>query len=66
MDEVARYNRERWDALVAADALFTRPYLNLTPETARARLDSEGRLPDVTGWQVLCLAGGGGQQSVAF
>jgi SAM-dependent methyltransferase len=66
MDEVARYNRERWDALVAADALFTRPDVNLTPETARARLDSEGRLPDVTGWQVLCLAGGGGQQSVAF
>lgn len=66
MDDVARYNRERWNALARANALFTRPYLDLTAEAARERLDSEGRLPDVSGWRVLCLAGGGGQQSVAF
>jgi len=66
MDDVARYNRERWNAMVKANALFTRPYLNLTRETARERGDPEGRLPDVAGWRVLCLAGGGGQQSVAF
>lgn len=66
MDEVAQYNRARWEALVQADALFTRPYLDLTPETARGRLDPTGRLPEVAGWRVLCLAGGGGQQSAAF
>jgi SAM-dependent methyltransferase len=66
MDSVADYNRKRWDALVGADALFTRPYLNLDPEAARERLDPEGRLGDVRAKRVLCLAGGGGQQSVAF
>lgn len=66
MDEVARYNRERWDALVQANALFTRPYLSLTAESARARLDPEGRLGDVSGKPVLCLASGGGQQSALF
>lgn len=66
MDEVAAYNRERWERLVAANALFTRPYLDLTPDEARARLDPEGRMPDVRGRRVLCLASGGGQQSAAF
>lgn len=66
MDEVAKYNRARWEGLVEANALFTRPYLDLTPDAARARLDPEGRLPDVRGQRVLCLASGGGQQSVAF
>jgi SAM-dependent methyltransferase len=66
VDDIAWYNRERWDALVKANALFTRLSLQLTRETARERIDPEGRLPDVAGWRVLCLAGGGGQQAVAF
>jgi len=66
MDEVARYNRERWRALVEADALFTRPALDLDPASARERVDPEGRLGSVEGREVLCLAGGGGQQSAAF
>jgi SAM-dependent methyltransferase len=66
MDEVARYNRERWKALVDADALFTRPALNLDPDSARERIDPEGRLGSVAGQDVLCLACGGGQQSAAF
>lgn len=65
-DEIAKYNRERWKALVAADALFTRPALSLDPASAREMLDPEGRLGDVEGKDVLCLAGGGGQQSAAF
>lgn len=66
MDEVARYNIERWQALVEADALFTRPALDLTPTSAREKVDAEGLLGDLAGKEVLCLAGGGGQQSAAF
>ncbi|MAS33406.1 MAG: hypothetical protein CL610_05330 [Anaerolineaceae bacterium] len=66
MDEVRRYNIERWDALVEANALFTRPLLNLDMESARERIDRDGRLGDVRGKDVLLLASGGGQQSAAF
>lgn len=66
MDAVYNYNRERWEALVAAGALFTRPWLDLDQTTARERLDRWGVLGDLAGKEVLCLAGGGGQQSVAF
>ncbi len=66
MDEIARYNIQRWQSLADADALFTRPNLNFTPDTAREFLDAEGQLGEVAGRNVLCLAGGGGQQSAAF
>ena len=66
IDEIARYNIERWKALARANALFTRPYLNLDAASARARLDPEGWLGEIAGKDVLCLAGGGGQQSAAF
>lgn len=66
MDDIANYNRERWNALARANALFTRPALNLDPSSARQKLDPEGRLGEVAGKQVLCLASGGGQQSAAF
>jgi len=66
MDEIARYNRERWKALVDANALFTRPALSLDPASARGMVDTEGRLGSVAGKDVLCLACGGGQQSAAF
>ncbi len=66
MDEIAQYNQVRWKALVEADALFTRPKLNLDADSARRMIDSDGKLGDVAGKKVLCLAGGGGQQSAAF
>lgn len=65
-DEVTKYNVERWKALVDADAVYTRPALNLDPVSAREKVDPEGTLGSVEGKDVLCLAGGGGQQSVAF
>lgn len=65
MDEVSRYNTARWEALVQANALFTRPHLDLDRESAR-RVDPDGRLGDLSGKEVLLLAGGGGQQSAAF
>lgn len=66
MDEIAKYNVERWKALAEADALFTRPALNLDIASAREMVDVEGRLGNLAGKDVLCLACGGGQQSVAF
>jgi SAM-dependent methyltransferase len=66
MDEIARYNQARWKALAAADALFTRPHWNLTIESAREKVDPDDLLGEVAGKSVLCLAGGGGQQSAAF
>lgn len=66
MDEVARYNIDRWETLVKANALFTRPHLELDAESARERLDPDGMFGDLQGKDVLLLAGGGGQQSAAF
>jgi ubiquinone/menaquinone biosynthesis C-methylase UbiE len=66
MDSVYRFNKERWEALVKADALFSRPWIDETKESALQRVDPAGRLGDVKEKDVLCLAGGGGQQSVAF
>lgn len=66
MDETARYNVERWRALVNANALFTRPKLNLDADSAQAMIDPKHELGVIGGKRVLCLASGGGQQSVAF
>lgn len=66
MDELASYNRERWNALVEAGVQYSLPWLDLTPALARERLDKRGWLGDVAGKDVLCLANGGGQQSAAF
>jgi ubiquinone/menaquinone biosynthesis C-methylase UbiE len=65
-DAIYRFNHDRWEALVKADALFSRPWLTETKASALHRLDPLGLLGDVAGKDVLCLAGGGGQQSVAF
>jgi SAM-dependent methyltransferase len=66
MDDIARYNLERWQALVNANALFTRPKLDLDIESARQMLASDADFGEIAGKRVLCLAGGGGQQSAAF
>jgi ubiquinone/menaquinone biosynthesis C-methylase UbiE len=66
VDEIAKYNQGRWRRLVDANAVFTRPALGLDAETARHQIDPRGRLGSVGGKRVLVLAGGGGQQSVAF
>lgn len=66
MDPVYRFNKDRWEALVKADVLFSRPWLNETKESALRRLDPSERFGSLDGKDVLCLAGGGGQQAVAF
>lgn len=69
-DDVAAVNRDRWNRLVEAGVEYARPWLDLTPDLARSRLDPHGILVryagDLTDKQVLCLAAGGGQQSAAF
>ncbi len=65
MDNIALYNIRRWQALADADALFTRPR-EFSAVAAREWLDPGNRLGDVVGQAVLCLAGGGGQQSAAL
>jgi SAM-dependent methyltransferase len=66
MDEIARYNKERWEALAAANIVFSRPALNLTRDSSREMVDPHRILGPVEGKRVLCLASGGGQQSAAF
>jgi ubiquinone/menaquinone biosynthesis C-methylase UbiE len=66
VDEIALYNRDRWDELVRAGVRYSRPYLELDSNMARQRYDRYGIIGDVRGKRVLCLAGGGGQQSAAF
>jgi ubiquinone/menaquinone biosynthesis C-methylase UbiE len=66
MDHVHRFNKDRWEALVKAGALYSRPWLSETSQSALRRLDPTGHFGDLSGKEVLCLAGGGGQQAVAF
>jgi SAM-dependent methyltransferase len=66
MDEIAKYNVERWRALVEARALYTRPLLNLDEQSAREVVDPRGWLGELEGRRVLCLASGGGRESAAF
>lgn len=66
MDEIARFNKARWEELSKAGVGYSRPWLDLDAKSARKRVDHEGLLPEIDGRDVLLLAGGGGQQSAAF
>jgi SAM-dependent methyltransferase len=66
VDEIARAARERWEELSGEGIAYSVPWLDLDAETARRRVDPEGMLGEIEGTDVLCLAGGGGQQSAAF
>lgn len=66
MDETAKYNKTRWEELAQANIKYSRPFLGLDPQSAREKVDPTGVIGDISGKDVLCLAGGGGQQSVAL
>ena len=66
MDELARYNRGRWEELARAGISYTIPYLDLDERSARELVDRDGIIGEVAGKDTLCLASGGGQQSAAF
>ena len=69
MDEIYKYNYKRWNDLVEEKALFTRPWLDLNVSKALKHLESSkfiNNINDVKDKKILCLAAGGGQQSVVF
>ncbi len=66
MDKIAEYNKERWEELAQAHVVYSRPFLDLNPDSAHKVVDPQGILCDIQGKDVLCLASGGGQQSAAF
>lgn len=71
MDELAKYNQKRWSALVAAGVSFGQPFSDFDREKALDFLDEWAEVKrlgftDFAGQNVLCLASGGGQQSVCF
>lgn len=79
-DQVLSANKEWWEKMVAEDNGFTRPWLDLDPaivkQYAQGKLKDVPKpldqmfpisiLADVGDKDVLCLAAGGGQQSVVF
>ena len=65
-EPVSRVNRERWNALATANVEYSRPFLDYTPEMATSYVYRHGTLKNVDGQHVLCLASGGGQDSVAL
>lgn len=66
MDVIFTNNRKRWNALANANVEWSRPFLDFTRQQASDYVFRYGILKEVAGWKVLCLAGGGGQDSVAF
>jgi len=66
MDDIARTNRERWNALARANVQYSQPFLDFTTEQAEAYIFRHGVIKDVKGKRVLCLASGGGQDSAAL
>ncbi len=66
MDDIAQTNRQRWNALARANVEYSQPFLDFTVEQAAQYVYRHGILKAVAGQRVLCLASGGGQDSVAF
>jgi ubiquinone/menaquinone biosynthesis C-methylase UbiE len=66
MDEINKTNRQRWNALASANVEWSRPFLDYSPENAAKYIYRYDIIKDVSGQKVLCLASGGGQDSVAF
>ena len=65
--EDLKTSEERWDHLSRNGILCSQPKLALTPEEAKNYLNRTEYYGDgLRGKSVLCLASGGGQQSIAF
>jgi SAM-dependent methyltransferase len=66
MDTINKTNRQRWNALANANVEYSKPFLDYTPQKAAEYVYRYNVLREVSGNTVLCLASGGGQDSVAF
>lgn len=64
---MSKENEKKWDELAKNGVLCSQPKLELTPEEAKAYLNRHGFYQgNFAGKSILCLASGGGQQSIAF
>ncbi len=66
MDKITKENEKQWNKMVKSGVPCSRPKLNLNPQKAKEWLDKNNILGNLKGKKVLCLASGGGQQSVGF
>lgn len=66
MDDITKANRERWNDLADAGVQHSVPFYKYSLEEARDYVCRYDILNDVHDLKVLCLGGGGGQDSVAF
>ena len=66
MDDLAKFNKERWEALAQGNIQYARPILDLDQQSAWQKVNRQGVMDQISGKDVLCLASGGGQQSAAF
>ena len=67
MDKETIKNEKIWDELARNGVLCSQPKLELTPEEAQKYINRNGFYKDdLKGKSILCLACGGGQQSIGF
>lgn len=66
-DPIQQHNRNAWDALVRKQQIFTRPAPDDQLHDPLGTVDKAGWLGgDIAGKRVLCLAAGGGSQSILY
>jgi len=67
MNKETIQNEKIWDELARNGVLCSQPKLELTPEEAKKYINRNGFYKDnLEGKNILCLGGGGGQQSAGF
>lgn len=66
MDKITKDNENKWDKLVLSDVPCGRPKVDLTQNKAKEWLNKNGIFGELKNKKVLCLASGGGQQSIGF
>lgn len=66
MGSAQEYNRRAWDRRALQQARFTRPATDEDLRDPLRKLDGSGWLGDVVGKRLLCLAAGGGRQSLMY
>lgn len=66
MSSAHEYNRRAWDRRARQQERFTRPATDDDLRDPLRKLDGSGWLGDVVGKRLLCLAAGGGRQSLMY
>jgi ubiquinone/menaquinone biosynthesis C-methylase UbiE len=66
MDKITKDNESKWNKLAKSDVPCGRPQVNLTSQKAKLWLHKDGIFGNLKNKKVLCLASGGGQQSIGF